>query len=136
MKVTYDNSEYAAKVPLCLYQVIKPVKKYIEAALEEIVLLKKMNKADNFEFSPVFIESFYFRDHYVIITSLHGDSLYKVMKNYNSRGFPLPVVRVIARDIIAALSVMHTKANMAHTDLKVRSKNDPGTPLVLPSLRI
>jgi serine/threonine protein kinase len=95
--------------------------------LEEIALLKRMNKADNYEFSPVYIESFYFKEHYVIITSLHGDSLYRVMKNYNPKGFPLPVVRVIARDIISAINLMHTKGNMAHTDLKVRPESDPGT---------
>jgi hypothetical protein len=54
------------------------------------------------------------------------------MKNYNQKGFPLPVVRVIARDIITAMSIMHSKANMAHTDLKVRPGTDPGTCFLTP----
>lgn len=86
-----------------------------------------MNKADNYEYSPTLIESFYYRDYYVIVTSLHGDSLYRSIKNYNPNGFPLPIVRVIAKDIITAVHVMHTRAGMAHTDLKVPD-SDPGTP--------
>ena len=119
MKVSYDSSEYAAKVAF-FHKVIKPVKKYIESAKEEIDLLVRMNQADNYEYSPIFIESFYFEDHFVIITSLHGDSLYRSLKHYNNRGFPLPIVRLIAKDIITAVHVMHSKAGMAHTDLKVR----------------
>ena len=95
------------------------MKKYIESAHEEIMLLKRMNKADNYEYSPIFIENFYFKEHFVIVTSLHGDSLFQCMRHRSPKGFPLPIVRVIARDIITAVHLMHTKAHMAHTDLKV-----------------
>lgn len=101
-------------------KIIKPVKSYIESAQEEIVLLERMNRADNAQYSPNYIESFDFDDHFVIITSLHGDSLYKVLKSHNNKGFPLPLVRVMAREIITAVNIMHTKAGMSHTDLKVR----------------
>jgi serine/threonine-protein kinase SRPK3 len=103
--------------------VIKPVKKYIEAAVEEISMLQKMNHADNYEYSPTYIESFYFEEHFVIVTSLHGDSLFSVLKYYNKDGFPLPILRIIAKEIITGLNIMHMKAHMTHTDLKVVDDN-------------
>lgn len=105
------GDSYAAKV-------IKPVKKYIEAAQEEITMLRHMNTYDQARYSPQYIESFTIAGHLVIITTLHGESLYKVLKNKNPKGFPLPVLRKICLNILNAVEVMHSKAQLAHTDLK------------------
>lgn len=98
---------------------IKPVEKYIRSGKEEIQMLERMNKADNATYSPKFVEKFEYLNHLVIITTLHGPSLYKTIKDFSPTGFPLPIVRMIAKNILEGLDCMHVKAKLAHTDLKV-----------------
>jgi hypothetical protein len=61
--------------------VIKPVKKYIEAAKEEATIIEKVNELDRFgRYAPMMVEEVNWKGYYIIVTSLHGNSLYSLMR--------------------------------------------------------
>ena len=47
-----------------------------------------------------------------------GDNLLALIKLYNYRGIPIPIVRRIARQVLVALDYLHTTCQIIHTDLK------------------
>lgn len=108
-------------------KVVKQVKRYIESAKEEVEIIRRFNRKDkSSDYAPRWIESFYFHGYYVIITTMHGYSLYQLLQNNQdgkSRimlGIPLFLIRKIARSLVAAVGFMHS-IEMTHTDLKVFS---------------
>lgn len=47
-----------------------------------------------------------------------GDNLLALIKAYDYRGIPIPVVRRLARQILVALDFIHAGPHIIHTDLK------------------
>lgn len=47
-----------------------------------------------------------------------GDNLLALIKVYNYRGVPLPLVKHITKQVLVGIDYMHTKLNIIHTDLK------------------
>lgn len=47
-----------------------------------------------------------------------GDNLLALIKAFDYRGIPLPVVRRLARQILVALDHIHSGPRIIHTDLK------------------
>ena len=47
-----------------------------------------------------------------------GKNLLSLIKKYDYRGCPLPIVRQIARQTLIALDYLHRVCNIIHTDLK------------------
>lgn len=47
-----------------------------------------------------------------------GDNLLALIKAYNYRGIPIPIVRRIAKQVLVALDYLHTTCHIIHTDLK------------------
>lgn len=47
-----------------------------------------------------------------------GENLLSLIKRYDYRGIPLPLVREISRHILRGLDYLHTEAGIIHTDLK------------------
>ena len=47
-----------------------------------------------------------------------GDNLLSLIKAYDYRGIPLPLVKHIARQVLVGLDYIHTACQIIHTDLK------------------
>ncbi len=47
-----------------------------------------------------------------------GDNLLSLIKLYNYRGIPLPLVKHITKQVLVAIDYMHSKLEIIHTDLK------------------
>jgi serine/threonine-protein kinase SRPK3 len=47
-----------------------------------------------------------------------GDNLLSLIREYNHRGVPLPVVRHLSKQMLIALDFLHTTCGIIHTDLK------------------
>lgn len=65
-----------------------------------------------------FLESFDVDEHACIVTEELGDSLYDVLKKNGYHGFPMKQVRSYAKQMLEAISYLHRKLNLTHTDLK------------------
>ncbi len=56
--------------------------------------------------------------HFVMVFEILGVNLLGIMKRYDYRGIPIPIVRVIAKQILIGLDYLHRICNIIHTDLK------------------
>lgn len=56
--------------------------------------------------------------HFVMVFEILGVNLLEIIKRYNYRGIPLPLVRIIARQVLIGLDYLHRICNIIHTDLK------------------
>lgn len=93
---------------------------YSEAAKDEIKLLKAcqlrnvhiINLIDHFEhFGPN-------GTHVCLVFDLLGASLLKLIKRFNYKGTPLPLIRRITKHMMQGLHFLHSTVGIIHTDLK------------------
>lgn len=47
-----------------------------------------------------------------------GDNLLSLIKVFNYRGIPLPLVKHITKQVLEAMDYIHSKLDIIHTDLK------------------
>lgn len=120
---------------------------YTAAAEDEIRLLDRVvEKSSNTEDSPVvkLLDHFYVRGpngkHICMIFEVMGANLLKVIKHYKYKGIPIPLVKVIARQVLEGLRLLHEDCGIIHTDLKPEnillslSRSEIGT--ILESLNV
>ena len=97
---------------------IKAVQKYIDSAKEEVEIIETINKKSGKEcWAPILKECFDHKGNYVIITSLHGMSLFRLLE-INHKGFPIHIIRKMTKELLLALNHIH-RFGLVHTDLKV-----------------
>lgn len=97
---------------------------YTEAAKDEIKLLQAASRdkssggrnvislIDHFEhFGPN-------GRHVCLVFDVLGVSLLKLIKRFNHKGTPLPLVRRISRHMLEGLNFLHSHVGIIHTDLK------------------
>ena len=48
--------------------------------------------------------------HFVMVFEILGVNLLEIIKRYNYRGIPLPLVRIIARQVLLGLDYLETKS--------------------------
>lgn len=56
--------------------------------------------------------------HVCMVFEMLGDNLLTLIKYYNYRGVPVPLVQRLTKDILSGLAFLHTKCQIIHTDLK------------------
>ncbi|XP_066312835.1 uncharacterized protein [Miscanthus floridulus] len=107
---------------VCL-KIIKNDKDFFDQSLDEIKLLKFVNKYDPLDEHHVLrlYDYFYHQEHLFIVTELLRANLYEFQKyNQESGGevyFTLPRIQVIARQCLEALVYLH-RLRVIHCDLK------------------
>ncbi|WVZ68296.1 hypothetical protein U9M48_017255 [Paspalum notatum var. saurae] len=107
---------------VCL-KIIKNDKDFFDQSLDEIKLLKFVNKYDPLDEHHVLrlYDYFYHQEHLFIVTELLRANLYEFQKyNHESGGevyFTLPRIQVIARQCLEALVYLH-HLRIIHCDLK------------------
>lgn len=128
-------------------KVQKSAEHYTEAAMDEVELLdcihkeRKKSKAamergagkDNdgvtaesiveySQYAATLHDSFFHTGpngrHMCMVFSMLGNNLLSVIKAYNYRGIPIPVVKNMIRGICKGLDFLHRKCQIIHTDLK------------------
>lgn len=56
--------------------------------------------------------------HFVMVFEILGVNLLEIMKRYDYKGIPIPLVRRIARQVLMGLDYLHRICRIIHTDLK------------------
>lgn len=73
-----------------------------------------------------------------MVFEMLGDNLLTLIKYYNYRGVPMPIVKRLTKDILEALAFLHAECSIIHTDLKpenvLLSKRIPQLPRLSQSL--
>jgi serine/threonine-protein kinase SRPK3 len=107
-------------------KVVRSAAHYTETALDEIKLLQRIVSAnpnhpgkahvvqllDSFEhLGPNGL-------HVCMVFEVLGENLLGLIKRYNHRGIPMPLVKQIAKQVLLGLEYMHRECDIIHTDLK------------------
>lgn len=56
--------------------------------------------------------------HFIMVFEILGVNLLEIMKRYDYKGIPLPLVRILAKQILMGLDYLHRICKIIHTDLK------------------
>jgi serine/threonine-protein kinase SRPK3 len=56
--------------------------------------------------------------HYIMAFEVLGKNLLSLIKKYDYRGIPLPIVRRMTKQLLLGLDYMHRVCGIIHTDLK------------------
>jgi serine/threonine-protein kinase SRPK3 len=105
-------------------KVQKSASHYTEAAYDEIEILRQVEHGDPDHSRCVvrLLDSFEHvgphGTHVCMVFERLGDNLLTLIKHYNYRGVPLPVVKAITRQVLTGLDYLHRELHIIHTDLK------------------
>lgn len=56
--------------------------------------------------------------HFIMVFEILGVNLLEIMKRYDFKGIPIPLVRRVAKQILIGLDYLHRICKIIHTDLK------------------
>jgi serine/threonine-protein kinase SRPK3 len=133
--MSYDKKGIEKNSPeFVALKIQKSASHYSEAALDEIELL---HCASNASISPAVLDEFgpdydpcvvllvdNFEHtgphgrHICMAFEILGENLLKVIKRYNYKGIPVPIVKNIVRQVCVGLDFLHRQCSIIHTDLK------------------
>ncbi|EMC99322.1 hypothetical protein BAUCODRAFT_47703, partial [Baudoinia panamericana UAMH 10762] len=100
-------------------KIIRNKKRFHQQALVEVGILGRLGEwdPDGAHATLSLISSFYFRSHLCIVTPCLSINLYELIRAHNFTGFPLPLIRRFARQLLACLLLLQSK-RIIHCDLK------------------
>ena len=117
---------------------------YIEAAYDEVEILEQVSSfwkkpewaksaehylAPNFKSNNMnscfcvqllnsFLHSGQNGKHFVMVFEIMGVNLLDIIRRYDYKGIPIPLVRIIAKQVLIGLDYLHRICKIIHTDLK------------------
>ncbi|KAF8590156.1 kinase-like protein [Ramaria rubella] len=111
-------------------KVVKSAPRYTETALDEIKLLQRLISS-SLPPNPLhpgrrhvigFLDHFRHRgpngNHVCMVFEVLGENLLGLIKRYQNKGVPMPLVKQIAKQVLLGLDYMHRQCGVIHTDLK------------------
>ncbi|KAJ7767979.1 kinase-like domain-containing protein [Mycena maculata] len=112
-------------------KVVKSAPRYTETAVDEIKLLQRLvtssdpNTPDSHPGKShviSFLDHFRHKGpngtHVCMVFEVLGESLLGLIKRYQTKGVPIPLVKQIAKQVLLGLDYMHRCCDVIHTDLK------------------
>jgi serine/threonine protein kinase len=105
-------------------KIVKSAKQYTEVAKDEISILKKVTENDKDDSHCIvhLIDSFEHQGpngiHIGMVFEILGCNLLSIVRLYKSKGLPMPLVKIITKQVLMALDYLHTDCSVIHTDLK------------------
>lgn len=107
-------------------KVVRSAAHYTETALDEIKLLKKVVEANKNHPGRAHVvsllDSFNHKGphgtHVCMVFEVLGENLLGLIKRWNHRGIPMPLVKQITKQVLLGLDYLHRECGIIHTDLK------------------
>lgn len=107
-------------------KVVRSAAHYTETAIDEIKLLKKVVEANpnhpGKKHVVSLLDSFEHKGpngvHVCMVFEVLGENLLGLIKRYNHRGIPMPLVKQITKQVLLGLDHLHRECGIIHTDLK------------------
>ena len=107
-------------------KVVRSAAHYTETALDEIKLLNKVVEANKDHpgrrHVVSLLDSFNHKGphgmHVCMVFEVLGENLLGLIKRWNHRGIPMPLVRQITKQVLLGLDYLHRECGIIHTDLK------------------
>ncbi|KAL8137905.1 hypothetical protein V2J09_003906 [Rumex salicifolius] len=99
-------------------KVIRSLKKYRDAAMTEINVLRKLERHNGHTNGCVQIQNWFdYRSHICIVFEMLGPSIFDFLRRNRYRSFPVDLVCNIGRQLLECVAFMHN-LHLIHTDLK------------------
>jgi serine/threonine-protein kinase SRPK3 len=107
-------------------KVVRSAAHYTETAIDEIKLLTKIVQANpahpGRKHVVSLLDSFEHKGpngvHVCMVFEVLGENLLGLIKRWNHRGIPMPLVRQITKQVLLGLDYLHRECGIIHTDLK------------------
>lgn len=110
-------------------KIVKSGESYTDAALDEIEILNKIAEQKSTTVFDInndkiinLLNDFYCKGpngkHICLVFELLGRNLYNELKRTNRKGFSIPIVKNIIRQLLEGINFLHEKCKIIHTDLK------------------
>ena len=107
-------------------KVVRSAAHYTETAVDEIKLLNKVVQANpnhpGRKYVVSLLDSFEHKGpngvHVCMVFEVLGENLLGLIKRWNHRGIPMPLVRQITKQVLLGLDYLHRECGIIHTDLK------------------
>lgn len=107
-------------------KVVRSAAHYTETAVDEIKLLQKVVQADpthpGRRYVVSLLDSFEHKGpngtHVCMVFEVLGENLLGLIKRWNHRGIPMPLVKQITKQVLLGLDYLHRHCGIIHTDLK------------------
>ena len=97
---------------------IDSLKEYYKNEPEKLKNIEKNENSHIVQLLNSFIYHGQNGKHFCMVFEVMGVTLLELIKRYNYRGLPIPLVRVITKQILIGLDFLHRMCNIIHTDLK------------------
>ena len=107
-------------------KVVRSAAHYTETAIDEIKLLNKVVQANpnhpGRSYVVSLLDSFEHKGpngvHVCMVFEVLGENLLGLIKRWNHRGIPMPLVKQITKQVLLGLDYLHRECGIIHTDLK------------------
>ncbi|OAP60262.1 hypothetical protein AYL99_05264 [Fonsecaea erecta] len=107
-------------------KVVRSAAHYTETAIDEIKLLNKVVQANpnhpGRRYVVSLLDSFEHKGpngvHVCMVFEVLGENLLGLIKRWNHRGIPMPLVKQITKQVLLGLDYLHRECGIIHTDLK------------------
>ena len=107
-------------------KIVRSAAHYTETAIDEIKLLNKIVQANpehpGRKHVVSLLDSFEHKGpngvHVCMVFEVLGENLLGLIKRWNHRGIPMPLVKQITKQVLLGLDYMHRECGIIHTDLK------------------
>ncbi|KAN0068701.1 Protein kinase-like domain containing protein [Elaphomyces granulatus] len=107
-------------------KVVRSAAHYTETAIDEIKLLNRIVQANpshpGRKHVVSLLDSFEHKGpngvHVCMVFEVLGENLLGLIKRWNHRGIPMPLVRQITKQVLLGLDYLHRECGIIHTDLK------------------
>lgn len=107
-------------------KVVRSAAHYTETAIDEIKLLNKVVQANpdhpGRRYVVSLLDSFEHKGphgvHVCMVFEVLGENLLGLIKRWNHRGIPTPLVKQITKQVLLGLDYLHRECGIIHTDLK------------------
>jgi len=107
-------------------KIVRSAAHYTETAIDEIKLLKKVVEANpnhpGKRHVVELLDSFEHKGpngvHVCMVFEVLGENLLGLIKRWNHRGIPMPLIKQITKQVLLGLDHLHRECGIIHTDLK------------------
>ena len=97
---------------------INSLKEYYKDDKEKLNELETVEHTQVVQLLNCFIHNGQNGKHFCMVFEVMGVTLLEIIKRYNYKGIPLPLVRIITKQILIGLDFLHRICHIIHTDLK------------------
>ena len=97
---------------------IKSLREYYKDDPEKLKELETVEHTQVVQLLNSFIHNGQNGKHFCMVFEVMGVTLLEIIKRYNYKGIPLPLVRIITKQILIGLDFLHRICHIIHTDMK------------------